>query len=237
MFTVGAEAVPTVTTTPAEVTTMLFESVARAVNVLEPVFCGVQLTLYGAKLSVPIVMPFSRNSTPAIVLPGLAVALAVTLTGTPTFTVEPAVGAVMETVAADGPTVTLTGLDTRALELLSTAIAVMEYDLIAPGVHVTEYGAAVSGLPICSPSAKKVTLVTLPPASGSDAVADTVTLLPTAITSLGEGAVIETVGPFSTALATLISTGLESKVAPLLPVACAVNVYVPGLPLNVANRL
>ena len=89
---------------PCTVTPMIAEvvlaprlSVARAVRLRAPVPEGVQLTPYGALLSVPIAVVPSRNCT-ELTVPSESAAFAVMVTGTPVVTVAPFVGAVIATV-------------------------------------------------------------------------------------------------------------------------------------------
>ena len=71
----------------------------------------------------------------------------------------------------------------------------------------------MSVAPICSPSAKKVTLTIFP--SVSLAVAETETLLLATITSLADGVVIAAVGPVPTGCTMAIGTEAESNVVVL----------------------
>ena len=133
MDTVGgvvAVGLLTVTVILLEVVTLPLVSVATAVRVWMPLLAVVvsQVRLYGLEVTrLPNIDPSSSNSTLAIVVPGaLALALADTLKLEPE-TVEPLVGAVIDTVggvvAVGLLTVTVMPLEVVTLPLVSVAIA------------------------------------------------------------------------------------------------------------------
>ena len=103
--------------------------------------------------------------------------------------------------------------------LLSITSARSVYAFTSVGVHVTVYGAVVSVAPICSPSAKNVTLAIVP--SESVAVAATVTLLLADTVSLADGVVRVAVGAVPAAATIVIGVAGESKVDRSLAVARA----------------
>ncbi len=89
-------------------------------------------------MSVPSDVPFSKNSTCVMVAPELAVAVAVRLVAMPVKALEPAAGAVNETVGTDPTAVTVTAVESVVLPLSSTASARREKALAVAGVQVTE---------------------------------------------------------------------------------------------------
>jgi hypothetical protein len=126
MDTVGGTPRVTVTTTFDEVACTPRLSVATAVSVVEPAVVGVQATLNGEVVSVPIDVPFAKNCTLEMVALPCGVAVAVIVVRP--VTMAPAAGAVMLTVgdAAGSITDTETPADVVWLPKVSVATAVRE---------------------------------------------------------------------------------------------------------------
>jgi hypothetical protein len=148
---VGVLATLTVTETAEEVTIVPLLSVTLAVRAAVPAAKGVQLTLYGAVVSVAIETPSAKNWTLAMVVPTPAVALALTVTAVLTVAVELLLGEEIVTVGAAARTVTVR-VAAVLFPLSSVAIAVKETVLAVVGVHETENGAERS-VAMSSPSA------------------------------------------------------------------------------------
>ncbi len=110
--------------TTDEIAVAPFESVTLAVSEMLPGEVGVQTTEKGADVAVPRIVEPERNCTCVTLAPVPGVALAANVTGEPTVTTVPIVGAVIATVG-DAPvsTETVTGADKVALPLSSTASA------------------------------------------------------------------------------------------------------------------
>ena len=168
----------TVTVTATEVVVFPAASRATAVKVCEPLATDVVFheTEYGAVVSsVPRLAPSSRNCTPTT--PTLSAAVAVTVIVP--LTVAPLAGDVRLTVGGvlSFDTVTVTAADVVTLPAASRATAVRLCDpLVAVVVfHGTEYGAAVSSVPMLAPSRRNCTPTT-PTLSAAVAVTVTVPL-------------------------------------------------------------
>src|SRR4051812_23548204 len=186
----------TVTPTAAEVVVLPSVSVATAVSwcdVLDAVLVS-QLTEYGELVSAePRFEPSSLNCTFAT--PRSSAALAVTLTVF--VSVDPAAGAVTETVGgAPLSTVTFTVADVVAFPPASRATAVTWWPPFAAVFvfQLVEYGALVSALPRSLPSSLNCTLAT-PRLS----LALAVTLIVPETVAAFAGAVSETVGAVASA--------------------------------------
>ena len=129
----------TVTLTAVEVTTAPFESVTRAVSEAAPVAVGVHVTELldpeaGVLTVFTRVVP-AKNSTLASVAAPTELAVAVSVTGVFTVTVDPAVGAVSATLGA--VTLTLTIVDVTTVPLESVTLAVSAVIPEADGVQLT----------------------------------------------------------------------------------------------------
>ncbi|MCX6950592.1 MAG: hypothetical protein NTV51_00145 [Verrucomicrobia bacterium] len=125
------------TLTALEVTAAPFESVAFAVRETVAAAVGVQVTEFDEPDAGPTTVPTSvvpaKNSTLASVAVPTAVAVAVSVTAELTLTVEPAEGAVNETLGA--VTLTLTAVEVTVTPLESVTRAVREVMPAAVGVH------------------------------------------------------------------------------------------------------
>src|SRR5207249_463334 len=129
--------VAAVTLTADDVTTAVFESVTRAVRDTAPAAVGVHWTDagdVGEPGTKPTRVAPAKNSICEMVARPTALKLAVSVTGLPTLTVEPAVGAISATVGA--VTLTLTIDDVTALWFESVTFAVSEMIPDAPGVQL-----------------------------------------------------------------------------------------------------
>jgi hypothetical protein len=217
----AASAALTVMETADEVAVAPLLSVTRAVSEVAPVAVGAQEIENGSVVSVPMTAEPAKKSTFEIPVPPECEPVAESVIAVPTLAVDPAAGAVSETV---GPaTVTLTTDDVAVVPFESVARAVSAVTPAVVGVQENEYG-DVKAVPTTVPPARKSTFVMLgPPAT--EAVAVNVVAAPSESVAPPLGAVSETEGvTLTTETVTVVAF---AAVAPFESVTRLESVNVP----------